>query len=60
MIYGLVMKCDNENCQELVLEKLDNVSHVVKGERITFNNRYICNGCIARNELEVLRGGKRR
>ena len=53
MIYGLVMKC--ETCGDVVLEKLDNVSHVIKGELITFNNRYVCDGCIARNSIEIQR-----
>lgn len=53
MIYGLVMKC--EACGELVLEKLDNVPHTVKDDKVVILNRYVCGGCISRNQIEIMR-----
>ena len=55
MIYGLVMKC--ETCGELVLEKIEDMSHtIVKDDKITFLNRYVCGSCIARNQVLIERG----
>ena len=58
MIYGLVMKC--ETCGDVVLEKLENMSHTIKDDKVTFLNRYVCNVCIARNNLDIMREGNRR
>ena len=53
MIYGLVMKC--EACGELVMEKLENVPHTIQGNKVIIHDGYICGGCIARNQIEILR-----